>query len=104
MEWCHASGNAHHTSAPKNACPNASGKMFRSVPNSQAIAVPPTNVSGTSTGFGQCKAPNNTPATRAAGPNFSNAANNRFVKNEFSPTCCNKQNARYPPNLFGSTK
>lgn len=68
--------------------------MFRSVANNHAIATPPTNVSGTSTGFGQCNAANTTPDSNAAGTGFSNAANSRFVKNEFSPTCCSKQNAR----------
>jgi hypothetical protein len=78
--------------------------MFRSVANNQAISPPPTNVNGTNTGFGQCNAPNKAPATTAAGTGSSNAAINRFVKNEFSATCCSKQNARYPPNLRGSIK
>jgi len=104
IEWCHAIGNAHHTSAPKIACPSASGKIFRSRANSHAIAAPPTNVSGTSTGFGQCSAANKTPPSSAAGTGFPNAASKRFVKNEFSPTCCNTQNAKYPTNFRGSLK
>jgi hypothetical protein len=78
--------------------------MFRSRANSHAIAVPATNVSGTSTGFGQCSAANKTPAITAAGTGLPNASTKRFVRNEFSPTCCNTQNAKYPTNFLGSLK
>ena len=104
IEWCHANGNAHHTNAPKIACPSANTKIFRSFANNHAIPTPPTNVNGTNTGFGQCNNANTAPATNAAGSAFSNADSNRFITNEFSPTCCNKQNARYPPNRRISTK
>lgn len=87
-------GNAHHTKAPNIACPSASGSMFRSLANNHAIATPPTNVKGTSTGFGQCKAAKITPATPAAGTGLSNARSSRFITSEFNPTCCNKQKAR----------
>ena len=93
MEWCQATGKAHHTSAPRIAWPSVNGRMFRAVPKSQAIATPPTNVSGTNTGFGQCNAAKITPATTAADRGFSNARSRRFITNEFSPTCCNRQNA-----------
>ena len=104
IEWCHASGNAHHTSAPRMACPRANGRIFRSFANSHAMPVPPTNVKGTSTGFGQCNAANTMPATNAATSGFWNAASSRLVTKEFSPTCCSRQNARYPPNRRGSIK
>ena len=96
MEWCHASGNAHQTSAPRMACPRVSGRMLRSRANNQAMAVPPMRVSGTSTGFGQCSALNINPATTAAEDGFSKAASSRFVKKEFRATCCSRQKAKYP--------
>ena len=46
-----------------SACPTANGRMFRTRPNIQAITAPPTNVSGTSTGFGQWHAAKITPVT-----------------------------------------
>jgi hypothetical protein len=68
------------------------------------MAIPPTSVNGTSTGFGQCSAANAIPAVTAAAHGFSNALSSRFVKNEFSPTCCSRQNAMYPNKCFGSVK
>src|ERR1019366_3335995 len=54
--WCHAIGNAHDISKPSRACPAARGRRFRTRANILAMAAPPMNVSGTSTGFGQWSA------------------------------------------------
>ena len=70
--------------------------MLRSRPKSHAIAMPPTSVNGTSTGFGQCSVPNSAPDRIAAGHRLSKYPSNRLVKNEFNAICCNRQNARYP--------
>src|SRR5258708_35604578 len=93
--WCQATGNAHHSSEPSKACPAARGRMFRWRTNIQAIAVPPINVAGTSTGFGQCKAAKIAPATELASQRLSMSDASRFVKKELSATCCIRQNAKY---------
>ena len=77
-----------------SACPTANGRMFRTRPNIQAITAPPTNVSGTSTGFGQWHAAKINPVTPPLIHSFCmSVIVMRLWTSELSATCCNRQNA-----------
>jgi len=85
-----------HTSAPKIACPSASGKIFRSCAKNATPSPSAHKTSaGTSTGFGQCSAANKTPAISAPAP-ASQMPQQAIRQKRIQPTCCNTQNAKYP--------
>ena len=87
-------GNAQETSIPRSTCPKTSGRMFRTRPNIHAIAVPPKNVSGTSTGFGQWHIAKISPVRAAAAHSLRTSDIMRLCSSELSATCCSKQNPK----------
>jgi hypothetical protein len=68
--------------------------MLRTRPNIQAMAAPPRNVRGTSTGFGQWHAAKIIPVSPAACHSFFMSDSILLCRSELRATCCNTQNAK----------
>src|SRR6267378_3676613 len=77
--------------------------MLRSRAKSQAMAHPPIQVRGISTGLGQWSAAKIVPAIREAPAGRISAARSRLVTQEFNPTCWSKQKNIYPKKRFGTS-
>ena len=72
--------------------------MFRMRANIQAMAVPPMQVSGTSTGLGQWSAEKMAPAMMLASQRRLINDTSRFISKEFSAICCISQKVKYSHN------